>query len=629
MKTFVLRAWATDDTPPGGAQPLELFELDAQEKLVSLASHGLGVAADAAFVLNNEARNFNDILAQSNLTNGNLVMAAGKALYERLSLGQVGIALGNIPGKSRVRLDFRTPALEHLPWELLRRDGFALFCSANQPWSRGGIEQLKVPAHLQPVDMDPPLRVLIVIGSPRDDKKVKGDDELHEIEDELNCCASQMLVQALVRPTAAEIMAAFQEFRPHVFHFVGHGARANGQPVLRVSNENGQTENWDANRVRSALQGGAVPHLVVLNACDTALPLDNWDLAGAFIGAGVNAVLAMQAEIAGTAAVHFSRGFYMQIAAGMPIDVAAARARNDLATVAAGTDPANWPVPRLVVRGDIDKLLPRAKRSRVPRPSVRATDDFVDRFDQRKKAWDVVCPSRTDRPRLLVIEGPPQSGKTELLKVLGEMWIQTWDYEAVYVGFSGEKATDARVLLDQTMGAMEAAQLTYAPLKSVAAGLSNDALCNELRAALEQCVREKKLLLVLLDDLQRWDSLVAVQIVLEQFCAPYATPDAQSRVRMAVALPTDLSRKMNWQDDYGIEPIQVDHFSRPTWILTAPQFIRIHYSKLAENIRDIFRDTALKMAGMVQAGTLSEEQEKFPEFKASRLGVIRGFAKTL
>jgi hypothetical protein len=547
MKTFVIRAWAADD--PTGVPPLELLELVAPAAagsgpvLAPIATHPVGVVPDTAFQHDGKSADLCGALARNHLLDGALVAAAGRALYARLALGAVGQKLKDIPAGSRVLLDLRSPALERLPWEVIRRDELSLFLSTEQPWSRGTAEEPAIPAPLSAVDMSPTLRVLVVVGSKRDDPTVQGDAELRGIEDELHRCTNHMLVQVLVRPRAEEITRTFAELRPHAFHFIGHGAIVAGRPVLRVhSDALGESESWDPDRFRVALQGGAVPRLVVLNACNTATPGRSWDLAEAFIRAGVNAVVATQAEIVGSAASLFSRRLFQRLAAGDPVDVAVTAARNHVAGDGTQVERPNWPVPRLVVQGNPDDLLPRARRSSTPRPAVRAPDDFVGRLSQRKQAWDILCPIRGAGHRLVVLEGPQGSGKTALLRILGETWIRAWDRAAVYVDLGGPRSSNLDVLLERMIQSFTAARLSPAPLQTIAKDLPSDTLCATIRATLESCAPEGKLLLVLLDGLETWQPNVAARDVLRQLCAPYADMEVESRVRLAVAQPANLAR---------------------------------------------------------------------------------------
>lgn len=618
--------------------PLELLEhstLDPEpddpkpaiprRALRRIASHHSGVVPDSVFQRQGNAVDLLDVLSQSHLLDTELVAAAGRMLYARLAEGAVGHALQDITAESRVLLDLRSPALDRLPWEIVRREELSLFLSTEQPWSRGSVEQPGIPHPLRAVDASPVLRMLIVVGSKRDDSAVQGDSELRAIEDELHRHTTRMMVQALVRPRAEEITRAFTEFRPHVFHFIGHGGALAGKPILRVfSDAHNQTENWDPDRLRAALQSGAVPRLVVMNACDTAKPRESWDLTGAFIRAGANAVVAMQAEIVGSAASLFSRCLFQRLAAGDPIDTAVTWARNQVATNGNQVDRPNWPVPRLVVRGAPDAVLPCPRRPPIPRPVVRAPEDFVGRFSQRKQAWDTLCPLRRRQPRLVVVEGPQQSGKTELLRILGEMWIRTWDHPAVYLDLGGPRTSDLRVLLEQMTTAVSAARLSPAPLQAIAADLQSDALCAAIRGALESCVPADKLLLLLLDGLEAWEPNVTAALVLRELSAPYATPDEQSRVRIAVAQPAALAGKVLWKDDYDVSPILVDSFPRADWIRAAPQFIRFHQSSLQGTQRQQqFERMAWPAAGMEEPDLLDTNHANMDTFPTSRLGIIR------
>jgi hypothetical protein len=629
----VLRVWAEGDGPTEGA-PIDLLKVGADDTgkptLTSLSRHSSGASADRRFEHAGQLVDLIELVApdpdaRDRDAQDRIVEAAGLALYRRLSPGAVGAALEALDVPCRVLLDLRSASLHPLPWELARGALSRLFLGSLQAWSRGSIDDVRVSTGLQAVDANPVLRVLVVVGTERRDKAAHGDAELRDLEDRLHPHAGRLIVRVLVRPKPESVTSAFANFQPHVFHFIGHGDASGGRTVLNVySEELKKTESWEPDRLIAALQGGAVPRLVVLNACDTATPSASWDLTSTFLAAGVNAVVGMQGAIEGGAAKIFSRHLFERLISGEPIDVAVAAARNHLATNGSASERPQWPLPRLVVRGCADGVLPSVRRTAGSPPPVRAREDFVGRFTERCKAWETLCPLRGGRSRLVVLQGQSRSGKSELLKILGEMWIRTWDYAAIYVDLRGFETSSSDILLTRMIASVETAGLDATRLANIDRSLGTADLCVAIRAALESVTSPDRLLLVLVDGMEQWEPNIAYNLVLATLLPSYATSDSSSRVRVVVAEPPALAGRLRWAEHYQIEPIALGDFSRQDWTRAAPQFIRFHEKALAQHKRAPFGQMAWPTAGMAEPDDFVVDDATFaPE----RLVVIRAQRK--
>jgi AraC-like DNA-binding protein len=67
------------------------------------------------------------------------------------------------------------------------------------------------------------LRVLIVVGNDPADDMIQAEDELLAIEAAAQSKNDEVLLRALIRPKPEDIKEALLKFRPHIFHFIGHG----------------------------------------------------------------------------------------------------------------------------------------------------------------------------------------------------------------------------------------------------------------------------------------------------------------------------------------------------------------------------------------------------------------------
>ena len=218
---------------------------------------------------------------------------------------------------SPIYLDLSADLLINYPWELLRdAEGNWLLNQTRiclgRPERRGGA------LVGTPPPSEHPLRVLVVLGNGAMDKEIRADEELVAIEAAAHTKNEQVLLRTLLRPTPEQIKIALDEFKPHVFHFIGHGARPlQGPPEVHVwDRTSGQYDPWRADRIRDVFRDSP-PRLVVLNACLTdGSPTVSTSLVNAFLGAGSMAVIAMLGEIRGDASLFFSRCLYAEPSRG-------------------------------------------------------------------------------------------------------------------------------------------------------------------------------------------------------------------------------------------------------------------------------------------------------------------------
>ena len=273
----------------------------------------------------------------------------GRRLFERVFTGPVRDLLNEClrqPGwrwGARIRLR-PAPEISPWPWELLHdRDDF-LALSVRTPVVR----------HLHSKSLRArwtayPLRVLVVISSPRGCEPLDGERELKEIRDALGWRVSLgfVKVEKLKPATLEALEERLGGERFHVFHFVGHGRFNEGQGVLLFEDEDGRSDPVDGERLGRVLGQRDAVRLAVLNACEGARGSPENPFAGvaqSLVRKGIPAVVAMQHPIADDMAVRFARRLYGALARGRPVDWAVTRARHALHAAGSGLD---WAVPVL------------------------------------------------------------------------------------------------------------------------------------------------------------------------------------------------------------------------------------------------------------------------------------------
>jgi Tfp pilus assembly protein PilF len=170
-------------------------------------------------------------------------------------------------------------------------------------------------------------------------------------------------------PTLAALRRALLDKECHVLHFMGHGGSVPGQEerVLFFESAAGGADPVRGTDLANKLNDDfPALRLAVLNACQSAAPGGNAEagadfdpfagVATSLVLGGFPAVIAMRLPISDDAAIAFSRAFYERLAAGDPVDAAAAEGRQAVHSAA----PADfaWATPVVFMRTPNGELYP-------------------------------------------------------------------------------------------------------------------------------------------------------------------------------------------------------------------------------------------------------------------------------
>jgi len=288
----------------------------------------------------------------------------------------------------RLVLDPRSPGMSEiaaLPWELLCRPDTGDFIARNPltPFVR----HLEVPRLCAPVQLTDSLKVLVASVLPDDLDPLDVESERKDLASGWRG-TSGIAMEFLENPTLPQLRQKLLTDTFHAFHFIGHGHfdPISGEGALLFRDGQGSSLPVRGRVLAEALKSQRTLRLVSLNACDTArLPrrggLDPFSgVASALVMAGLPAVVAMQHPISDEAALVFSQSFYTALAAGLPVDAAAAEAR--LTIHLAFPDTWEWITPALfmsvpdgrVLLPATDAAEPTTAGGAAPRPaeSVKA-----------------------------------------------------------------------------------------------------------------------------------------------------------------------------------------------------------------------------------------------------------------
>lgn len=289
----------------------------------------------------------------------------GRDLFEALFVGDVALvlrsSLGQVRGEGqglRVRLRFEAPELAALPWEYLYDPQEETFLAISPQTPLVRYVPMRTPT--RPTAVTPPLRVLVVISNPGGAPPLDVAQERDIIEQALRPRVDQGLVQLrlLEHGLVADISQAMRDFRPHVFHFVGHGQFEGDRAYVMLEDEEGHALPMGELAFREFFLGSSDMRVAVLNACQTATASSARPLAGLaprLLQRELSAVVAMQYPMPDHGALVFSREFYRSLALGYPVDAAMAEARKGI-FLEVGGDAQDWGIPVLFLRAQDGQL---------------------------------------------------------------------------------------------------------------------------------------------------------------------------------------------------------------------------------------------------------------------------------
>jgi hypothetical protein len=223
----------------------------------------------------------------------------------------------------------------------------------------------QVPATVRLIQ--PPPRVLFVIGAPLTDPHIRPGAEYYSLLRQLRSKKAKrsihsLVVQGLTPDKGAnpqQLEAAINSFRPDVVHFICHGNfdAMNGRGYLELELERNETDRRRfADQLLGHLRaGGPYPPIVVLSACysgtasnaGTMLTTEHAaPLAAELVAGGVPVVIGMGGRISDRACRSFTRRFGEALVEGEPLVTATAKGR--LAAFAEGPVPdriVDWAFP--------------------------------------------------------------------------------------------------------------------------------------------------------------------------------------------------------------------------------------------------------------------------------------------
>jgi CHAT domain-containing protein len=288
------------------------------------------------------------------------VKTLGKGLYEAIFSGDVRAcwrsSLSEAEAQSaglRLRLRIAdAPELNDIPWEYLYNASLNRFLSLSEYTPL--IRYLDLPERIRPLEVDSPLKILVMISSPADYPALDVEGEWSRLNKALAGLigSGQVRLERLATPRLSVLQRKLRGDEFHILHFVGHAGfdRETQDGILVLCDEAGKGRLVAAENLGTILHDHRSLRLVVLNACEGSRSSRSDPFAGVaqtLVQQGVPAVIAMQFEITDEAAITFAEEFYAATADGYPVDAALSASRK--AIFAAGND-IEWGTPVLYLR---------------------------------------------------------------------------------------------------------------------------------------------------------------------------------------------------------------------------------------------------------------------------------------
>jgi hypothetical protein len=351
--------YSVDSSGPGGEGSGD-FELPFNEDQLKIFVLTIGASRGRVRKLESKqseaAREFGGALF-------NAVMSAGNvgATYRQALLAHPQLRL-------TLSLD-KAASLMAVPWEFLYDQTDFIATSPDTPVVRS----LDVAQPPRPLEVELPLRILVVSAQPTDAEAINAGLERESLEPALKPLSDRnaVVLDWLEHATLDSLNDKLFSGAYHIIHFIGHGGFVMGEGALVFENDQNLSDIVGADRFAPILKPRKSIRLVVLNSCEGARsdvkdPFSG--VAASLIERGLPAAIGMQFEISDPAAIKFAKHFYAVLAAGNPVDQALAEAR---LAMFAGRDDVEWATPVLFMRGSSGQLFEISNAVSIPPAALR------------------------------------------------------------------------------------------------------------------------------------------------------------------------------------------------------------------------------------------------------------------
>lgn len=302
------------------------------------------------------------------------VKAFGGKLFDALIDGPTASAFRSIEGASepasaglRLRLLLaETPELMNVPWEYLYDRTLNRFLCLSK--DTAVVRYLDAPTPIRPLEVTPPLQILVVLSKPNDLPPLALESEWEALNESLAEPVSrgQVVLERLTPATVTGLRRRIRRDPPiHVFHFAGHGAFRSEPPsgVVVFEDEADGHEVISGEELALLLSDDDDIRVALINAAEGALTGRKDAYAGvvqALVANGIPAVVGLQGIISDRAAITLAQEFYAALSEGLPVDAALLEGRR---AIRFADQEFEWGVPVLYLRSHDGNLFDVATAS--------------------------------------------------------------------------------------------------------------------------------------------------------------------------------------------------------------------------------------------------------------------------
>lgn len=331
-------------SPVGQAETLFVlpFTEEGLENLILKMGHSRSVRRRVGSPADQAARQFGDRLYRA-------VFAGDVETCLRRSLDQARRAGRGL--RVRIRTS-AVPALADVPWEYLYSESLGRFLTMSR--DTPVVRYLDLAEPVEPLAVQPPLRMLVMVASPTDAEQLDVEREIALIRRATADLVADGRMSLTIhdRGDLAGLQRLLRTDSFHVLHFVGHGAfdRSRDDGVLLLAGSDGRGRPMTGRDLGVILNDHHSLRLVVLNACEGARgSVDDpfGGVAQSLLRQGIPATVAMQFEISDEAAINFAHEFYRALVDGLSIDAATVEGRKAIFAADHGVE---WGTPVLHLR---------------------------------------------------------------------------------------------------------------------------------------------------------------------------------------------------------------------------------------------------------------------------------------
>jgi hypothetical protein len=171
----------------------------------------------------------------------------------------------------RIKIITNTPALDDLPWEWLT-DG------AGPPFAlRPRIQLVRSLPQLFPIPaltVEKPIRVMLVITNPKDERLLRADEEIRAVQGRLH--APDYSLDVLTTATLNALIERVHQSAPHVLHYIGHAGIAGGAEGNLILQDQENVSHW----ITPTTVAPRLPASVRLLCLSTCVTVRNYQILG-------------------------------------------------------------------------------------------------------------------------------------------------------------------------------------------------------------------------------------------------------------------------------------------------------------------------------------------------------------